>query len=162
MAEEGVALSAQAVMSLEVFDPKMVEGITFFSADQKAKAVFDPETLMAAQQLVRRMPVGDSVVNGILDLVRAARPMESNSDLSNRISWGPGPRASQTLMLAVRARALLEGRMAPSLDDVAILAEPVLKHRMAVSYAARADGHSAASIIAELVDQQLNKRSEVA
>ena len=88
-------------------------------------------------------------MNAILDLVRAARPGEQ-SEISKLIAWGPGPRASQALMLAVRARALLDGRLAPSVDDVVALAEPVLKHRMALSFAARADGESVEGIIAKL------------
>src|SRR4029077_14999008 len=92
------------------------------------------EELMAAQRLVRRLPVGESVVEAILALVRSARPGPEAGDIGKLISWGPGPRASQALMLAVRARALLEGRFAPSVDDVLDLAEPVLKHRMALTF----------------------------
>jgi MoxR-like ATPase len=81
---------------------------------------------------VRRIPVGESVVEAILNLVRSARPDPAGDDVAKQIAWGPGPRASQALMLAVRARALLDGRLAPSVDDVLELAEPVLKHRMAL------------------------------
>ena len=63
---------------------------------------------------------------------------------------GPGPRASQALMLAVRAKALLDGRLAPSVDDVVELAEPVLKHRMALTFTARTEDREISSIIAEL------------
>ena len=66
------------------------------------------------------------------------------------VAWGPGPRASQALMLAVRAKALLDGRLAPSVDDVIALAEPVLKHRMALTFAARAEGTSVSRVIANL------------
>jgi MoxR-like ATPase len=97
--------------------------------------------LMAAQALVRRMPVGDRVVEAILALVRAGRPRTSPIDeLAGQISWGPGPRASQALMLTVRVRALLEGRLAPSVEDVIALAPPVLRHRMALTFTARAEG----------------------
>src|SRR5207342_1133058 len=89
-----------------------------------AKASMNAEILIAAQRLVRRLPVGDSVVEAILSLVRAARPDPDGGD--KLIAWGPGPRASQSLMLAVRARALLDGRLAPSIDDVLDLAEPIL------------------------------------
>jgi MoxR-like ATPase len=109
------------------------------------------DELMAAQRLVRRLPVGDSVVDAILALVRSARPGEGDAEIANLLSWGPGPRAGQALMLAVRARALLQGRVAPSLDDVAALAEPVLKHRMALTFAARAEGQTLSAIIAKLV-----------
>ena len=108
------------------------------------------EDLMAAQRLVRRLPVGESVVESILALVRSARPGPEGGELAKSIAWGPGPRASQALMLAVRARALLDGRYAPSVDDVMELAEPVLKHRMALTFAARADGKTIPGVIAEL------------
>src|SRR5262249_57579900 len=94
---------------------------------------------MWGEGLVRRLPVGDSVVEAILSLVRAARPSDEGEKL---IAWGPGPRASQSLMLAVRARALLDGRLAPSVDDVLDLAEPVLKHRMALTFTARPEGRT--------------------
>ena len=108
------------------------------------------DALMATQRLVRRLPVGERVVDAILDLVRSARP-DADSKLATHLSWGPGPRAGQALTLAVRARALAQGRLAPSLDDVAALAEPVLKHRMALSFAARAEGETLENIIADLV-----------
>jgi len=96
--------------------------------------------LMEAQAAVRAMPIGEKVIEGILRLVRAARPGAPNSPLPpGAVAWGPGPRASQALSLAARARALLEGRMSPSLDDVAALAPAVLRHRMALSYAAEVD-----------------------
>ena len=107
------------------------------------------EDLLAAQRLVRRLPVGESVVEAILDLVRSARP-DGSAEIASRIAWGPGPRASQALMLAVRARALMDGRFAPSIDDVVALAEPVLKHRMALSFAARAEGETVEGVIGRL------------
>ncbi|MCA0399381.1 MAG: MoxR family ATPase [Proteobacteria bacterium] len=113
-------------------------------------AVFTPQGIMEAQQLVRRLPVGEAIVEAILDLVRSARPLPG-TPLAGKLAWGPGPRASQALMLAIRARALLDGRLSPSLDDLVALAEPVLKHRMALSFAARADGETIGSIIAALV-----------
>ena len=109
-----------------------------------------PEELAEAQRLVRRIPVGESVVEAILDLVRAARPHGGDQAITQWIAWGPGPRASQALMLGARARALIDGRLAPSIDDVAALAEPVLKHRMALTFAARAEGHSVTDIINRL------------
>jgi MoxR-like ATPase len=108
------------------------------------------DELIAAQRLVRRLPVGDSVVDAILELVRSARPGAAAGDASRLIAWGPGPRASQALMLAVRARALLDGRLAPSVDDVLELAEPVLKHRMALTFAARAEGETVEAVISRL------------
>jgi MoxR-like ATPase len=116
----------------------------------KAKAAMTAEDLMAAQRLVRRLPVGESVVETILALVRSARPGPEGGEAAKSIAWGPGPRASQALMLAVRARALLDGRYAPSVDDVLELAEPILKHRMALTFAARADGETIPGVIGKL------------
>jgi MoxR-like ATPase len=118
--------------------------------DYRPQAVMGSDALLNAQRLVRRLPVGDSVVEAILDLVRAGRPDDGQRDVTDKLLWGPGPRASQALMLAVRARALIEGRLAPSIDDVVTLAEPVLKHRMALTFAARADGETVGGIIARL------------
>jgi MoxR-like ATPase len=115
-----------------------------------AKAAMNAEILVAAQRLVRRLPVGDSVVEAILSLVRSARPGPEGGEAGKLIAWGPGPRASQSLMLAVRARALLDGRLAPSIDDVLDLAEPVLKHRMALTFSARAEGRTIPDVIRQL------------
>ena len=118
--------------------------------EARAKAAMSADDLLAAQRLVRRLPVGESVVEAILALVRSARPGPDSGDAGKLISWGPGPRAGQALMLVVRARALLDGRFAPSIDDVLELAEPVLKHRMALTFAARADGETIGNVISRL------------
>ena len=117
-----------------------------------AGSVFHESDLIAAQRLVRRMPVGETVMEAILDLVRGARPGEPDAPawLGDTLAWGPGPRAAQALMLVVRARAVLNGRFAPSLDDVAAMAYPVLRHRMALSFAARARGDRIDDVIARL------------
>jgi MoxR-like ATPase len=125
------------------------------ATDAQPRAVLNPEELARIQNLVRRMPVGEAVVEAILKLVRAVRPGEANRDIASQISWGPGPRASQALMLTVRARALLDGRYAPSLDDVEALAVPVLQHRMAVTFAARADGVTVRDLISGAVKATL-------
>jgi MoxR-like ATPase len=119
------------------------------SEETRPKPAMSAEDLMAAQRLVRRLPVGESVVDAILKLVRSARPSLESGD-AKLIAWGPSPRASQALMLAVRARALLDGRLAPSIDDVLELAEPVLKHRMALTFTARAEGESIEAVISRL------------
>jgi MoxR-like ATPase len=107
--------------------------------------------LMSIQRLVRQIPVPDKVVEAILRLVRSARPGTGASGETDRfVAWGPGPRASQALMLAVRAKALIDGRLAPSVDDVIDLAAPVLKHRMALTFAARAEGQEIENIVARL------------
>ncbi len=118
--------------------------------EHKARAAMSADDLISAQRLVRRLPAGESVVDSILALVRSARPGAEGDAASKSIAWGPGPRASQALMLAVRARALLDGRLAPSVDDVLELAEPILKHRMALTFAARAEGESIEGVIARL------------
>lgn len=125
------------------------------SEEATAESVLDAESLRNMQQLVRAMPVGDAVVEAILTLVRSARPGETDAATiaTKRLAWGPGPRAAQSLMLAVRAQALLDGRLAPTLEDVARLAPAALSHRMALSFSARAEGASIHNIISELVAQ---------
>lgn len=123
------------------------------AAGSVVEVAMSAEELMACQRLVRRLPIGDAVVDAILRLVRAGRPEESTVPLVHRaVAWGPGPRAGQALMLAVRARALLDGRAAPSLDDVVALAPSVLRHRMALSFAARAEGIALETVIDALLD----------
>jgi len=117
------------------------------------KVAMTADELMATQRLVRRLPVGDSIVESILDLVRGARPGEGDPALTQHVAWGPGPRAAQALMLATRARALVDGRLSPSRDDVAALATPVLKHRMALTFAARAEGETIPGLIARLIER---------
>ena len=119
--------------------------------EAKPQNVLSADRLKEIQQLIRRMPVPESVIEAILSLVRSARPGQGGSEAERHISWGPGPRASQALMLCARARALYDGRLAPSVDDVRALAEPVLQHRMALTFAARAEGVSVRDVIARLV-----------
>ncbi len=119
------------------------------SEEAQSHQIFSAEELIAAQALLRRMPVGDSVVELILDLVRACRPDDPTApeQVQRSVSWGPGPRAAQALMMTVRARALLEGRLVPSAEDVLAMAAPVLTHRMALSFAARARGEELSAVI---------------
>ena len=119
-------------------------------SDVRAEKTIDAERLRDMQHLIRRMPVPEGVVDAILKLVRSARPGADNDIAKKFISWGPGPRASQALMLCARARALYDGRLAPSVDDVKALAEPVLQHRMALTFAARADGMNVRDVIGNL------------
>ena len=122
--------------------------------EDRAHAVFTAAELLAAQTTIRRMPVGEAVVALILDLVRACRPGEAEApeEVNDAVSWGPGPRAAQALMLTVRARALLDGRLAPSAEDVLALARPVLSHRMALSFSARARGVSLGGLIGRVAE----------
>jgi MoxR-like ATPase len=120
--------------------------------ERSLRTILSADELMMAQRLVRQLPVGDQVVDAILKLVRSARPGTGIlQEFEDMIAWGPGPRASQALMLAVRAKALIDGRLAPSVDDVIELAEPVLKHRMALTFAARAEGIQMSDLVANLV-----------
>ncbi len=116
--------------------------------------VMDSQTLIEAQRLVRQVPVGESVAEAILNLVRAGRPESTDIEtVQKHVSWGPGPRATQALMLGVRARAVIEGRLAPSIDDVLALVHPILRHRMALTFAARAEGVTLGGIIDRLCER---------
>ena len=135
-------LAAERTMLLATTGPQEAKPAQAMTADD----------LAMAQALVRRLPVGDKVVDAILALVRGCRPESATDDIVRRhVAWGPGPRAAQALMLATRARALLGGRLAPSIDDVAALARPVLRHRMALNFSARADGIMLPEVIDRLV-----------
>ncbi|MFZ7090868.1 AAA family ATPase [Primorskyibacter sp. 2E233] len=130
--------------------------------EAEAHEVFDGASLIAAQHLLRRMPVGDAVVEMILDLVRAFRPDDPAAPdrVREMVAWGPGPRAAQALMMTVRARALLQGRLAPSPEDVLDMARPVLVHRMALTFSARARGEDLGALIDEIAGSM--SRSEAA
>jgi len=122
------------------------------AAEVRPEAALTADELLAAQALIRRVPVGESVVEAILSVVRGGRPESSDDEqVKKHVAWGPGPRAAQALMLASRARALLDGRLAPSVEDVIALAPPVLRHRMALNFSARADGVALADVIGRLV-----------
>jgi MoxR-like ATPase len=118
--------------------------------DARAVNTLTPQRLKEIQLLIRRMPVPESVVEAILKLVRSARAGQGDAETDKNIAWGPGPRASQALTLCARARALYDGRLAPSVDDVKALAEPVLQHRMALSFSARAEGMTVRDAVARL------------
>ncbi|MCH8111507.1 MAG: MoxR family ATPase [Proteobacteria bacterium] len=120
---------------------------------ETATPVLTAEELLSAQRLIRRVPVGESVVEAILGMVRSGRPETSEIELVKKsVAWGPGPRASQALMLAVKVRALFDGRLAPSIDDMIALAGPALRHRMALNFAARAEGITIRDIIDRLCE----------
>ena len=121
-----------------------------------ASPVLSAARLMEIQRLIRKMPVSESVLEAILALVRAARPGEGHADTDRDVAWGPGPRAGQSLMLTARARALYQGRLAPSVDDVRALAGPVLQHRMALTFAARAEGKTVTDVIAAIAQRDFN------
>ncbi|MCV6823393.1 MULTISPECIES: AAA family ATPase [Halocynthiibacter] len=122
--------------------------------DGQVEQVFTASDLVAAQTLLRRMPVGESVVELILSLVRSCRPEDETAPefVRDAVAWGPGPRAAQALMMVVRAQALLEGRLAPTAEDVLRMAEPVLQHRMALGFGARAQGVTLEEVIGKAAD----------
>ncbi|MDG2284994.1 MAG: MoxR family ATPase [Alphaproteobacteria bacterium] len=126
------------------------------ASEESVQAVMNGEELIAAQALLRRLPVGQSVVEAILAIVRAGRRESTEvEEVRRHVAWGSGPRASQALMLAVRARAVIQGRISPSVDDVVALAHPILRHRMALNFAARAEGVTLDSVIDRLCDRHL-------
>ncbi|MBN8951307.1 MULTISPECIES: MoxR family ATPase [unclassified Rhizobium] len=137
----------------ELADERRILLETTGLSEATPQAVIGAERLLEIQQLIRQMPVSDGVVDAILSLVRSARPGQGNASTDKHVAWGPGPRAGQAMMLCARARALYEGRLAPSIDDIHALAEPVLEHRMALTFAARAEGMSVRDVIAGLVKQ---------
>ncbi len=117
------------------------------------RPMISADDLLSLQFLVRGMPVGDQVVDKILNLVRSLRPGEDAHTLVNEyVTWAPGPRGAQGLMLAARARALLEGRNAPLDEDVIQLAVPVLRHRMALNFKARSQNIDLDHLITEVAE----------
>jgi MoxR-like ATPase len=121
------------------------------ASEADARQALSSKDLQTAQRLVRSLPVGDQVANAILNVVRAARPgPDAQAMVNESVAWGPSPRAAQALMLGSRARALLQGRLAPSVEDVAALLEPVFKHRMALNFSARAEGRTIADVVKKL------------
>lgn len=115
------------------------------------RPVLTGERLLQLQSLVRRMPVGEKIVDAILALIREARPEQTSDPRVKRlVDWGPSPRAGQALMLAARSRALLRGRLAPSIEDIEALAEPALGHRMAMRYDPTGEAPSLDALINDL------------
>jgi MoxR-like ATPase len=111
-------------------------------------AKFSPAALEQAQNLVREMPIAERVADAVIALVQHTRPEQNNDPFIQKyVQYGAGPRASQALLLTTRAHALLEERFAPSLDDIDTLALPVLRHRLGLTYQARADGISTADVV---------------
>jgi MoxR-like ATPase len=120
--------------------------------DAAPKAALSADGLIGLQALVRKMPVGEKVLEAILKLIREARPEQTSDErVKSLVDWGPSPRAGQALMLAARSRALLRGRLAPSLEDVEALAEPALGHRMAMRYDPTGEAPALEDLINDLV-----------
>lgn len=122
----------------------------------KAESILTPELLLQAQSLVRRLPIGEQLITLIVDLVRNARPETTqNPFIKQNVAWGPGPRAAQALILLAKAKALMEGRLAPSKDDILALAPAVLRHRLALTFAARAESIHLEDIINTLTQKAI-------
>ncbi len=137
-----------------IADERRMVLATTGTEEARPSTVFTADEVVAAQRIVRQLPIGQKVVDGILALVQSGRPEQSSfASVKKHVSWGPGPRASQALMMAARAKALLDGRYAPSMDDVVALAPAVLKHRMALHFSARAEGISLDDIITEISEE---------
>jgi MoxR-like ATPase len=117
--------------------------------------VLSGKEILEIQELVRRVPISDHVVRYVLRLVRATRPntSEASDAVRQRLSWGAGPRASQYLVLAAKARALLAGRLYVSAEDVRAIAHPVLRHRLITTYGAEAEGWTTDRIIDDLLER---------
>ncbi len=118
----------------------------------QVESAFSREEIIAAQQLVRRIPADDRVIARAVSLVRNSRPDDGSPQfICDWVSWGAGPRASQYLVLAAKAKALLEGRKTPAVDDIDVLALPVLRHRIVTNFTAEADGVRVEQLIARLL-----------
>ncbi len=117
------------------------------------KRVLGAAELVELQQLVRRVPVADHVVRYAVQLVRASRPAEPTAPdyVRQLVRWGAGPRASQYLVLAGKARAVLDGRFTVSIDDIRAAAMPVLRHRLLVNFHAEADNIGAPQLVDRLL-----------
>jgi len=134
----------------ESFEKEMLLATTGVD-DKQVKQILSSKQLINAQKLIRAIPVGEQVVESILKLVRNSRPNSSElKNVKEGLLWGAGPRASQSLMIACRAKAIIDGRLAPSIDDVLELAAPVLKHRLNLTFSARAEGITVENIIEDI------------
>ena len=116
--------------------------------------ILTPQDIIGFQELVRRVPVSDHLVDYAVRLVSATRPNEEGAAdfVKSWVNWGAGPRASQYLILAAKTKAILEGRPTPGVEDVRFAAYPVLRHRIVTSFNAEADGVDTMEIIKRLLD----------
>jgi MoxR-like ATPase len=126
---------------------------TTAGAPPKLEKILSPERILALQELVRRVPVPDHVVRYAVELVRNTRPKEPGVPefVAKNVSWGAGPRASQYLVLAAKARAILSGRFVATVEDVRALARPVLRHRVLPNFTAESEGITSVKLVDQLV-----------
>lgn len=116
--------------------------------------ILGKEEIMQLQDLVRRVPVSDNVVNYAVKFVRKTRPNYDGAPnyIQDWISWGAGPRASQYLILGAKTRCILQGRPTPEVEDIKAIAKPVLRHRLVTNFNAEADGVTTVDIIEKLIE----------
>lgn len=128
---------------------------TTSESDNKLNVIITRNDLLLYQDLVRRVPIADNVVNFAVELVSKTRPKSDKSSLAIKdwIDWGAGPRASQYLVLGAKAKAILEGRPAPEVDDIKAMARPVLRHRLITNFNAEAEGLSTDDILTKLLEE---------
>jgi MoxR-like ATPase len=147
------------MLNLKVEYPSIEEEIDIVASTTSGSAVqIDPvltaSEIIELQDLVRRVPVADSVLGHAVALARATRPDDNSTTdrLSQWIRWGAGPRASQYLVLGAKARAVLQGRPSPGVDDVRAVAKPVLRHRIVRTFRAEADGIDSDRVVDEILE----------
>ena len=129
----------------------------------QVEAVVGGQEILKFQETVRRVPLPPHVKDWVLDAVRSIRPADTDSAawVKELIEWGPGPRASQQLVLASKARALLKGRTHVTIEDVQVLAYPVLRHRIVPTFAAEAEGITVDDLISRMIKEQTESRAKV-
>ena len=122
--------------------------------DNELNIILDRGDLLLYQDLVRRVPIADNVIEFAVDLVSKTRPQSDKAfaAVSGWIEWGAGPRASQYLVLGAKAKAVLDGRPAPEIDDIKAMARPVLRHRLITNFNAEAEGLSTDDILSILLE----------
>ncbi len=119
------------------------------------RSVLDRDNMMLFQKIVRAAPVSDVVIAYCIKLARATRPNDPKATwmVKKYLKWGAGPRAGQFMTLGAKARALIKGRISPSIEDVKAVSKLVLRHRIIPNFNAEADGVSAEAILDDLVEQ---------
>ncbi|MCB5229930.1 MAG: MoxR family ATPase [Candidatus Cloacimonetes bacterium] len=123
-------------------------------AQPEVTGLFTAEQILEAQAAVRSLPLADHVLQYAVDLARRTRPdsPDASAEIRKWVSWGAGPRASQNLILAAKARAALDGRLSPSEEDIRAVAFPVLSHRILLSFTAEAEGVKPRDVITSLLE----------
>ena len=124
--------------------------------DNELNIIISREDLLLYQDLVRRVPIADNVIEFAVDLVSKTRPQSDKAfaAVSGWIEWGAGPRASQYLVLGAKAKAVLDGRPAPEIDDIKAMARPVLRHRLITNFNAEAEGLNTDDILSILLEDK--------